>query len=330
MKRARLAILAAICFCVSGCVAMDGGRPAPSVDVADGDSMLRRFQYDRAIFLFTRALESGLLGQTELLDVHGKRAQAYYLNALVSAGDKDSDLLAALKDFSYVRTELPNSAAALNGEGTVLAGLGAYAEALASFKAAYAAEQPQPYWSLIGIGATFRLMGDYESALRYYNRLFQVAGSASGMPIFYHRGLTFFALGRYRDAIESLDAGVPQQREYAWAYVYRACSQARINEFDKAVADYDAAIEFHKRDRAQYGGAIIWQRIMDRLTAERASVSAMAKGAAGAIAVSMLCEVDYPRIEGKRERSPLLPPADANEKIPDLGILPPGDDPAGI
>jgi tetratricopeptide (TPR) repeat protein len=310
---------------------MDGGRMVPSVDVADGDAAFQRSQYRTAIGLYTRAIETGLLGRSELIATHGKRADAYYMNALMSDGGKDDDLLAALKDFTYVRTEVPNSMAAFHGMGNALQGLGAYAEALVAFKAAYDLERSKPFWSLIGIGATLRLMGDHENALRYQNRLLQLVGPDSGMPVYYHRGLTFFALGRYREAIESLDAGVPLQREYTWAYVFRACSQARMGVFAKAVADYGAAIEFHRRDRVQYGNSGLWQKVMDRISAERDSAAALSKGGKGTIPPDLFCASDILGMYTKRERSPLLPPADANEKIPDLGILPPGDDnPAGI
>ena len=116
-----------------------------------------------------------------------------------------------------------------------------------------------------------------------------------------------------------MSTGIPQQRGYAWAYTYRACSYARIAEYDKSLTDYDAALVFMRRSAAEYDSSAFWQKTLDRLAAERASVLGLSRGNSPTIPAADLCET----FEPKRERSTLLPRAD--EKLPDLGILAGGD-----
>lgn len=300
-------------------MSMDAGGSSPSVDIADGDAAAARSQHGIAIDHYTRAIASGHLGASEMLEAYAKRADAYVMQSDASGGI-DANLVAALEDYSRVRTAVPNFMPAAMGEAHAYQGLGAYNEALRSYKDAYELDQDRNhYWTFLGIGSTYRMAGDNETAMRYYNRVLEAVGPSGGMAVFYHRGRALFAAGKYREAIDSLSTGIPQQRGYSWAYTYRACAYARVGEYDKSLADYDAALVFMRRSEAEYGSSAFWQKSLDRLAAERASVLGLSRGSSPTIATSALCEA----FEPKKERSTLLPPS--NGPLPDLGILSGGE-----
>ena len=98
-----------------------------------------------------------------------------------------------------------------------------------------------------------------------------------------------------------------------------ACSYARIGDYAKALTDYDAAIVFLRRSSAEYGNSAYYQRMLQRMVAERASALELSRGSSPAIQASAFCDEYY----RKRERSTLLPPSAGN--LPDLRILSDGD-----
>ena len=291
----------------------------PGVEVAGGDKANTEAQYRSAITHYTRAIESGGLSAGELAGVHVKRGRAYFDEFELDSRN-DADLIASLKDFTEAHAMAPDLADALIGEGDAYQALGAYAEALTAFEAGYAVDRPQPLSSLLGIGATYRIMGDYANAMRYYDRALQIWGNTT-MQIFYHRALAFYANGKYREAVDSLTRAIPRQRDYALAYVYRACALARLHEFKLALADYDDAIKFWKEDAAHYGHTGTYRKLMDRFVAERAAVADMSKGVKSPITESSLCEA-FPSSDKKRPRSRLLPRDGQMQQLPQLHILP--------
>jgi hypothetical protein len=92
------------------------------------------------------------------------------------------------------------------------------------------------------------------------------------------------------------------------------------------LVDYDAAIEFTRRLRPEFGHTLTWQQTMERFTAERAAISEISRGRQSQIALGDLCQ-EFPGGFKKRERSPLLPTGGATQ-LPELNILPAGEDSA--
>lgn len=306
---------------VAACAGTVPGDPvSPNVEIADGDAALRLSQFDTAIAHYTRAIDSGMLVSTDVYGTYFKRAMAHESRAYAN-GFADQDMVAALQDIAKARETAPSNAELSQAQGNAFQALGDYRDALLQFKEAFAFDGPIHLWSLIGIGSTYRIMGDYPEALRYFDKALANAGTMAGMPIFYHRAVTFFEAGRYREAVESLDIGITKQRGYEWAYAYRACAHARLGEYEKALPDYDAAIEFMRRDAAEYEHAF-WQKALERFSAEKQSVANMQTGNAVTIPASELCEKSFGDLTF-RPRSKLLPMAADDDNLPELDILPP-------
>jgi tetratricopeptide (TPR) repeat protein len=319
MKARSFFAVSACCLIAAGCAGMVAQPQVPAVEIADGDKANTEAQYRAAITHYTRAIESGGLATGELAGVYVKRGRAYF-DEFERDSRNDADLIASLKDFTEAHTMAPDLADALVGEGNAYQALGAYAEALTAFEAGYAVDRPQPLYSLLGIGATYRVLGDYANAMRYYDRALQIWGNST-MQIFYNRGLAFYADGKYREAVDALTRAIPRQRDYALAYVYRACALTRLHEFNLALADYDDAIRFWKQDAAHYGHTGTYGKVMERFVAERAAVSDMSKGAKPPIAEASLCQA-FPSSDKKRARSRLLPRDREMKPLPQLHILP--------
>jgi len=303
---------------VSGCENDTVGSVAVAENSAilAGDGAVQELQFRDAISLYTEAIDSGTLESDALLGAYMKRGNAYLQDAEWNT-QADSDLLAALSDASRGRELAPDLSDAIDLEATVYQLLGAYPEALALFQRSYEVDNSDPFWSLINIGETYRMMGDYETALRYYNHLLERPDIEPGMAIYYHRGLTFFVSGRYSEAIDSLNNGVRYQRDYTFAYIYRACAYARIGDYRQAIRDYDFALVRWRREEPQYGHTTYWKTVLDRLVVELSASRALSNGAMPVVAPTSFCE-EFNSYARKRERSALLPPASGTPTILDF------------
>jgi tetratricopeptide (TPR) repeat protein len=310
--------LIALSVSLTGCIAL--GSNTPAVLITDGDTAVARSQYGFAITIYTRAIDSGRLTGLEAAEAYLKRGAAHSARSEVQ-GEDEGELFLALQDFAKARDFAPNLFAAVYGTANAYKALGAYAQALESYRLAYALDGPKHYWSLIGIADTYRHLGDYQTAMRYHDRALEISGPLSGMPIFYYRALTLFAARRYREAITSLDAGILQEREDPWAYVYRACSYARLGDYPKALTDYDSALGFIRRARLQFDEAAARFRVVRQIADERSIVTSLSKGGMAASQVSNLCE-EFVDSGKKRTRSTLLPRVMGAERLPVLDILP--------
>jgi tetratricopeptide (TPR) repeat protein len=303
MPNRALSLAFAVCLVLSGCAGM--APKNPQLDA--GDDAVGKSQFRSAIKLYTQAIASGMLTNEEVLEAHLKRAHAYLQDAEYNTM-ADADLMASMVDASRARVLAPNFSSTIDLQATLYQRLGGYNEALALFQTSYRIDKSDPYWSLISIGETYRMMGDYDSALRYYNHILARTDVQLGMPIYYHRGLTFFASGRYREAIDSLSEGLKYQPDWAFAYVFRACSFARIGEYDRAMSDYNVAMATWGQAESEVGHTTNWKAIRDRLVAETSATAALARGVMPAIDPPRFCE-QFPSYAVHRERSTLLPPA---------------------
>jgi len=94
-----------------------------------------------------------------------------------------------------------------------------------------------------------------------------------------------------------------------------------VNEYDRALADYDAAIQLWPRVAKQFENTVSWKSSLDRFTLERGVISDVSKSTMPAVRPEMLC-TEFPTFRThKRERSPLLSPSESN-RLPELNILP--------
>lgn len=323
--------VSALCLLLSACAGAGGGagaggeagtamprpRSPAQMELALGEASAQRMQFRVAIEHYTRAIDAGALSPREQVVAYLGRASAYHSEAEFN-GLKDADMLEALHDGVRARALAPNALGAVLIEGYAYQALGAYGEALQRFEEEYTFDQPKPFWSLLNIAATYRIMGDYDSALRYLDRALEISGDTN-LPIHYHRARAFYGAGKYREAIDSIGRGIAHQPDYTFAFVVRACAYARLGDYQHSLADYDSAIGFWRQQSDTYGQTSLYPILRDRFAAERESVDDMSKGRMPKIAAASLCQ--FPSLEAKRERSPLLPPPE-DARLPELHILP--------
>src|SRR6185436_3396074 len=159
MRTFHLSQLFALCLMVSGCENDTVGSVAVAENSAilAGDGAVQELQFRDAISLYTEAIDSGTLESDALLGAYMKRGNAYLQDAEWNT-QADSDLLAALSDASRGRELAPDLSDAIDLEATVYQLLGAYPEALALFQRSYEVDNSDPFWSLINIGETYRMM----------------------------------------------------------------------------------------------------------------------------------------------------------------------------
>ena len=69
---------------------------------------------------------------------------------------------------------------------------------------------------------------------------------------YYRAGEDFFDNMNFRDAIEQYTKAVEMDPDYDKAYIQRANAYARLNDYERAAADYDRAIVFNEKDAELY------------------------------------------------------------------------------
>ncbi len=98
-------------------------------------------------------------------------------------------------------------------------------------KEAIRLQEIRDIYSIIALGAYQREAKEYEAALASLREAATMdedgPGTGPGMAVHYHTGRTLFAMGRYREAIETYERGIPKQPDYAWVfYEIARCHEA--------------------------------------------------------------------------------------------------------
>ena len=223
----------------------------------------------------------------------------------------DVRLAAALKDMvEWVRAS-PDDPQARYAIAGVLHSLGAYEEAIATYRDIATQWPKEQYWSAIRTGIIEREQGHYPEALKVLDDLVARAGAQSGMPFHYHRAWTLLELNRPADAVVEMDQGMQFQPNYAWAYVMRSCAYASQGQFARALEDQRKALSIL---RGLPPRGLVGDRFnLDRASAvERELADEVASGATEARKQS--CGGYWREPEHPRARSPVLP----NPALPPL------------
>jgi tetratricopeptide (TPR) repeat protein len=263
------------------------------------------YEVDEAVALYTKAIDSGRLTPTQLIEAYSGRAEARD-NYAGAYGIEDSEMLLALRDYQKAR-EIRASDLAYLREAHALIVLGGYPDAAAAYRKAIPFERPKPYWSLIGVARVARIQGQYDAALKQLDELLAMWSASPGMPVLYHRARVFFLQEKFALVIEALDRGMQYQEDYAFAYFYRGCAHARLGDFVKAVADAEKAVALAKAPPINEA----WERtpaakaMHESIAGNLALITAMAEGVPD-VDRAKLCKIKWNSGEDLRERSPLL------------------------
>ena len=97
--------------------------------------------------------------------------------------------------------------------------------------------------------------GDSSYRYRYPDtQLNQVAGSFQPFFIYYNRGLSYLASGKYRPALEDFNTASELAPQSAEAFASRGLAYQQIGKMEQAQADYKLAIELDGRLAEAYFG----------------------------------------------------------------------------
>ena len=302
--RKRLSGLAFWLAAALATVGLAGTAAAQDKMFAEARAAAEAYDVDKAVSLYTEAIDSGRLSPLELMLAYMGRGDAResYVEAF---GIDDAKMLLAFRDYREARQILPTATGFLREGGTLIA-LGAYNEASTQYRSARALEQPSPHWSLISLARVERIQERYDAALQYLDEALRLE-SGGTMPIYYHRGRTLYLQGKYADAVESFTKGFAYQPDYAYAFFFRACAQARAGNPAEALKDFGKGSEildglsaepWNKTPAAESGR-------QDRAR-DLAVIKAMADGGASEEERAKLCTFTWNDSDKRRTRSPLL------------------------
>lgn len=202
---------------------------------------------------------TGLLFGFVLLSFCGcTKAQKYYESGLTSA--KTGDYENALLYFSKALDENPNKAEYYIEQGYAYTVLGRYEEARAAFSSAVVEqelvltrENNKRAWRAIGI--TYYEEGQYEEAGKWFEKaLAETLLPELNADIRMYLADTLECSGAYEAAIKMYDELLAEWPEYAAGYRARAYMSYIRGEYEKSLADYDAAIALTPGDFDLYFG----------------------------------------------------------------------------
>jgi tetratricopeptide (TPR) repeat protein len=304
MMRKRLFQVALVLVATLAVIGMVGTAAAQDELLAEAKAAADNYEVEKAVALYTKAIESGQLSRQRLMVAYMGRAAARESYA-EAYGIKDSELVLAFRDYREARKIEPAALGFLS-EGSVLIMLGAYNEAAAQFRIARGLEQPAPHWSLISLARVERIQERYDAAIQYLDEALRLVGMGT-MPIYYHRGRALFLQGKYGEAVDSFTKGLVHQPDYGYAFIFRACANARAGNATEALKDMEKGVEV----MAQYPESA-WDKTpaaqADREDRARdlAIIKAMAAGGASEAERAKLCTLTWDGGERLRTRSPLL------------------------
>lgn len=121
------------------------------------------------------------------------------------------------------------------------------AAAIEDQKASLTASQPYDVWPFIMLSAYYRDQKQYNDAIETLKQALKFdedgPGTGPGMAVYYHTGLTLSAMGKYHEAIDAFNKGIPKEPNYGHAYFARAIAYELLANRSQAKQDLTKASE---------------------------------------------------------------------------------------
>jgi len=99
-------------------------------------------------------------------------------------------------------------------------------------------------------GLTYFEIGEYEQAIADYDQA--IALDPEFAIAYLNRGLTYFEIGEYEQALADYDQAIVLDPEFATAYLNRGVAYTDLGEYGQALIDLDQAIELDPTDALAY------------------------------------------------------------------------------
>lgn len=176
-----------------------------------------------------------------------------------------NDYEGALIDLNQAITLRATFQEALLQRGIVYYQLNKYSEAVNDFESVNKTAPKQE--SFYFLGQISEKRNEKTSALSYYNQAIAINKMYSSA--YYSKGVLFFEMGDFQQAIQQLDSAILYKPDDVFAYNDRASAKMSLNLLDDAMVDYSNALKINadfawlhnnigslKRKKGDYKGAI--------------------------------------------------------------------------
>jgi tetratricopeptide (TPR) repeat protein len=231
-------ILFTVSFLLSLMVCVTSPTWAGALDDAiAGFAAAQGGNYDTAIRLFTKAIESGELSQEDLSKTYYNRGDAWR-----KKGDYDkaiADLNIAIESGALSREDLSKTYC---NRGLAWYHKGNFDKAIADYSKAIKLDQKyaRAYYNRAlawgNKGGLNKAIADYTKAIEIY---------PDYAKAYYNRGLAWMKKGDDNKAIADFTKVIELNPKYAFAYYNRGKTWREKGDYGKAVADYTTAIEIN-------------------------------------------------------------------------------------
>ncbi|MBF0279364.1 MAG: tetratricopeptide repeat protein [SAR324 cluster bacterium] len=125
------------------------------------------------------------------------------------------------------------------------------------------ARNPDSWIAHAQIGRLYLEEKQYELALQYLNKTFELTNENPFIEIYNYRGLTYLGLGQYDLALKDYNKALQMDPEYVNAYLNRGNTHIRLAQNEQALLDFNQAIKLDPKNVGGYfnrGNMYLWQR----------------------------------------------------------------------
>lgn len=211
------------------------GRAEDTSACFDAIYALQQRELVQAVNLFTRCIETGQLGTSNLIVAHNDRG-----NAHGRLGNYD----AALHDFNRVIELAPDDPDAWYNRGLTLRRLGRTGEALNDYDRVLELD-PGYTKAYINRGSLFGEIGQLKAAVADFTRA--IDADPSNATSWFNRALGWYSLGNYTRAVEDLEKAIDLNPDYLSAYEHLAWLRATCP--DRSIRDGTMALALARKAR---------------------------------------------------------------------------------
>lgn len=208
----------------------------------EGMTAFEKGNFDEAIRIFTKDIESGKLSQSTLAMEYLHRGMAWN-----GKGDYDK----AIADFTKAIEIEPKDLLAYWSRGVAWNGKGDYDKAIADFTKAIEID-PKFVLNYSSRAEAWEQKGNYDKAIADYTKLITIA--PKDVLAYFRRGSVWLAKRDYGKAVADYTKTIEINPKVVEAYILRGASWEAKGDYDKAIADFTKAIEIDPKAVEAYNG----------------------------------------------------------------------------
>jgi len=208
-------------------------------DAIAGFAAAQAGNYDKAIRLFTKAIESGELSREDLSKTYYNRGDAWR-----KKGDYDkaiADLTKAIESGEFCREDLSKTYC---NRGLTWYNKGNYDKAIADYSKALELD-PKYTRAYYNRALAWGNEGDLKKAIANYTKAIEI--NLNYAKAYYNRGLALMKKGDDDKAIADFTKVIEINPKHASTYYNRGKTWRKKGNYGKAVADYTKAIEINPK-----------------------------------------------------------------------------------